>query len=450
MRQKSGTGKAPAEQVIKDIRRATRKQYSAEEKIRIVLEGLRGEESIAALCRREGIAESLYYTWSKEFLEAGKKRLAGDTARAATSDEVKVLRKEARDLKEVVAEQALELRILKKKHDRGWGRRRMRYPASEKLEIIRLVEQSHLSARRTLQKLGIPRSTFNRWYDRFLAGGVDALEDRRPRPNRVWNRIPEEKRDQIIELALNEPELSPRELAVTFTDTKGYFVSESSVYRLLKAHDLITSPAFIVVKAADEFKDKTTAPNQLWQTDFTYLKVIGWGWFYLSTILDDFSRYIIAWKLCTTMKASDVTDTLNMALQASGCDRAHVIHKPRLLSDNGSSYISADLATWLGDKGMDHVRGAPMHPQTQGKIERWHQTLKNRILLENYYLPGDLEQKIGGFISHYNHLRYHESIANLTPADVYFGRGQTILLERERIKHQTFKTRRLHHRGKAA
>jgi transposase len=114
MRQKSGTGKAPAEQVIKDIRRATRKQYSAEEKIRIVLEGLRGEESIAALCRREGIAESLYYTWSKEFLEAGKKRLAGDTARAATSDEVKELRKEARDLKEVVAEQALELRILKK------------------------------------------------------------------------------------------------------------------------------------------------------------------------------------------------------------------------------------------------------------------------------------------------------------------------------------------------
>ena len=114
MRQKSGTGKAPAEQVIKDIRRATRKQYSSEEKIRIVLEGLRGEESIAALCRREGIAEGLYYTWSKEFLEAGKKRLAGDTARAATSDEVKVLRKEARDLKEVVAEQALELRILKK------------------------------------------------------------------------------------------------------------------------------------------------------------------------------------------------------------------------------------------------------------------------------------------------------------------------------------------------
>jgi transposase len=142
MGQKSGIGKAPTEQIIKDVRRAIRKQYSAEEKIRIVLEGLRGEESIAALCRREGIAESLYDNWSKEFLEAGKKRLAGDTARATTSDDVKVLCKEARDLKEGVAEQALELRILKK-HDRGWGRRRIRYPASEKLEIIRLVEQSH-------------------------------------------------------------------------------------------------------------------------------------------------------------------------------------------------------------------------------------------------------------------------------------------------------------------
>ena len=114
MKQKSGPGKASADQVLKDIRRQTRRQYSAEEKIRIVLEGLRGEENISELCRREGIAESLYYNWSKEFLEAGKKRLAGDTARAATSDEVKALRKQAGDLKEVVAEQALELRILKK------------------------------------------------------------------------------------------------------------------------------------------------------------------------------------------------------------------------------------------------------------------------------------------------------------------------------------------------
>ena len=326
----------------------------------------------------------------------------------------------------------------------------MRLPGYEKLEIIRLVEQSHLPARRTLEMLGIQPSTFYRWYDRYRAGGPEALEDKPSRPDRVWNRIPDDIRERIVAMALEIPELSPRELATRFIDAESYFVSESSVYRLLKAHDLITSPAFIVIKAADEFKDKTTAPNQLWQTDFTYLKVIGWGWFYLSTILDDFSRYIIAWKLCTNMRADDVTDTLKMALIASGCASARVRHKPRLLSDNGSSYVSGDLAKWLEEAGMDHVRGAPNHPQTQGKIERWHQTLKNRILLDNYYLPGDLEAHIHRFVEHYNHQRYHESLQNLTPADVYFGRGQTILLQRERIKRDTIKQRRLQNQSKAA
>ncbi len=326
----------------------------------------------------------------------------------------------------------------------------MRYPASEKLEIIRIVEQSHLPVTRTLDKLGIPKTTFYRWYDRYLALGEAGLEDRSPHPGRVWNRIPDEVRDRIVALALDEPELSPRELAVRFTDTKRHFVSEASVYRILRAHDLITSPAFIVIKAADEFRDKTVRPNQLWQTDFTYLKVIGWGYFYLSTILDDYSRYIIAWKLCTNMKAGDVTDTLELALGASGCDQATVRHKPRLLSDNGSSYISHDLANWLDGQGMDHVRGAPNHPQTQGKIERWHQTMKNRVLLENYYLPGALEQAVDAFVEHYNHCRYHESLENVTPADVYFGRSETILSERRKTKHETMKQRRLINQKHAA
>ena len=139
----------------------------------------------------------------------------------------------------------------------------MRYPASEKLEIIRIVEQSHLPARKTLQQIGVPRKTFYRWYDRYTSGGLEALGDRPSRPERVWNRIPDKVRQQIIDLALEECELSPRELAVRFTDEKSYFVSEASVYRLLKAHDLITSPAFIVIKAANEFKDKTTAINQM-------------------------------------------------------------------------------------------------------------------------------------------------------------------------------------------
>ena len=136
----------------------------------------------------------------------------------------------------------------------------MRYPACEKLEIIRLVEQSHLPVRRTLDKIGIPRPTFYRWYDLYHCGGPEALEDGRPGPDRAWNRIPGEVQRKLVDLALEEPDLSPRELAVRFTDTEKYFVSEASAYRLLKTHDLIASPAYIVIKAAEEFKNKTTAP----------------------------------------------------------------------------------------------------------------------------------------------------------------------------------------------
>jgi transposase InsO family protein len=319
----------------------------------------------------------------------------------------------------------------------------MRYPASEKLEIIRLVEGARLPAKRVLAKLGVSRPTFYRWYDLYRRFGEAGLTDRRSGPGRVWNRIPDDVRGAVLDMALDRPELSPRELAFTFVDEKAQFVSESSVYRLLKAQGLIASPAYIVMKAADEFKDKTTAPNQLWQTDFTYLKVIGWGWFYLSTILDDYSRFIVAWKLCTTMKAADVTATIELALMASGLDGGS--KRPRLLSDNGSSYVAGDLATWLHDAGMTHTRGAPNHPMTQGKIERWHQTMKNRVLLENYFLPGDLERQIGAFVDHYNHRRYHESIGNLTPADVYRGRGAAILERREAIKRKSIAHRRLLH-----
>ena len=150
------------------------------------------------------------------------------------------------------------------------------------------------------------------------------------------------------------------------------------------------------------------------------------------------------------MRAEDVTATLDIALAASGCDHAGVRHKPRLLSDDGSFYIASDLAEYLEDKGMKHVRGAPMHPQTQGKIERWHQTLKNCNLLENYFFEGDLEAAIGAFIDQYNNRCYRESISDLTPADVYFGRGETILAERRRIKQQTIQIRRLNHQHQAA
>src|SRR5262245_3674286 len=448
MRQASKRIPESAEKTVRDIRRATRRHHSAEEKSRIVLEGLRGEDSIAELCRKEGINQNLYYRWSKEFLEAGKKRLAGDTAREATSDEVKELKAEARQLKETLAE-VLSKTACSKKAFSGMGRTLH--------EVFRIREvRDHRTggtvvALRTLAPIGIPRSTFYDWYSRYQEGGIEALEDGKPRPRRIWNKIPDKIGTAIVNLALEEPDLSPRELAVNFTDTKGSFVSEATVYRLLKDHGLITSPAFILMKAADRFANPTTAPNQLWQTDFTYLKVIGWGWFYLSTVLDDFSRYILAWKLCTTMTATDASDTLQVALRGSGLNQVKVLHRPRLLSDNGPSYVSSELGKWLEDNGIRHFRGRPYHPMTQGKIERYHRSMKNRILLDNYYLPGQLEQSIEEFVRYYNNCRYHESLDNLTPADVYFGRGQAILERREKIKRKTIEQRRrLHQQAIAA
>lgn len=197
----------------------------------------------------------------------------------------------------------------------------MRYSANAKYEIIRAVEDSALGISRTLEQLGIPKSTFYNWYDRYLTGGLDALADKKPSPRAVWNKVPEAMQKQLVDLALDEPELSPRELAVRFVSVHDYFVSESTAYRILKKHDLITSPAWIVMKAADSFHEPTTAVNQLWQTDFTYLKVTGWGWHFLSTIMDDYSRYIISWKLCTGMAASDVSATLKDALKAAGLSK---------------------------------------------------------------------------------------------------------------------------------
>ena len=251
----------------------------------------------------------------------------------------------------------------------------MRQSGSEKLETIRVVEDSELSVTATLRELGVPRSTFYGWYRRYKERGAAGLLDRHSGPGFCWNRIPGPVREQVVETALNHPEASPRELAWQITDTQDYFISESSVYRILKRCDLITSPAYIVMTASDHFQQPTRRVNELWQTDFTYFRVVGWGWYYLSTVLDDYSRYIIAWKLFQTMAASDVQDTLDVALQATDVGQVQVRHRPRLLSDNGPCYVSHELKDYLQRRGMEHTRGAPYHPMTQGKIERYHRSM---------------------------------------------------------------------------
>jgi putative transposase len=223
-----------------------------------------------------------------------------------------------------------------------------------------------------------------------LSEAFDGLHDKKPVPRPRWNAIPKPVRDEVLELALTRTDLSPRELSCQYTDEKRYFVSESSVYRMLKAADLIKSPAYVLMQAGDRFQHPTTRVHEMWQTDFTDFRIIGWGWYSLSTVLDDFSRYIIAWKLTPTMGATDVTETLDQALAITGVDQVRVKHRSRLLSDNGPAYVSGELRDYLKKRKLDHTRGRPYHPQTQGKIERWHRTTKNVVKLQHDYFPWEL------------------------------------------------------------
>lgn len=318
----------------------------------------------------------------------------------------------------------------------------MRYSQSERYEMIRLVENSELSARRVLREIGIAERTFYDWYGRYKEDGYDGLADRKSHAKRSWNRIPKREREKVREIALTYPEKSPRELAWYITDTKKYYISESSVYRILREYDLITSPQYIVMAASDKFKNPTRRINELWQTDFTYFKVYGWGWYYLSTVLDDYSRKILSWKLFTTMNAQDVQETLDMARELTYVDKVHVKHRPRLLSDNGPCYLSKDLKDYLDEHGMEHSRGKPYHPQTQGKIERYHQSMKNVIKLDHYFMVSELEEKIAEWVEFYNTQRLHESLGNVTPDDMYYGRQKEIFSERLIIKQKTLRNRK--------
>lgn len=322
----------------------------------------------------------------------------------------------------------------------------MRYSQGEKLEIIHMTEHSNLSIKKTLKELDVPRSSFYRWYQKYQVEGIDGLAAKKPRAKQIWNRIPEEVKDQVVELALIHPEKSCRQIAWLFVDEMGYFLSESSVYRILKGHDLVQSPLFEMIGAKEKFEKPTLRVNELWQTDFTQFRVVNWGWYYLSTVLDDYSRYILAWKFSTTMGGRDVKETLEKALEKSAMDKARVRHYPRLLSDNGPAYLSKELAEFIKHKDMQYVRGAPYHPMTQGKIERWHRTMKNVVKLENYYSPSELKAAIARFVEYYNKERYHESIGNVTPSDMYYGRAKEILSRRQKIKKRTLKERKRLHR----
>jgi putative transposase len=318
----------------------------------------------------------------------------------------------------------------------------MKYSQSEKMEIIRMVEESNLSVKKTLEEMDVPRSSFYSWYKRYLDSGYEGLASRSKSCRQIWNAIPEWEKERAVEVARQYPEKSCREIAWYVTDKMGYFISESSVYRILKARGLVTSPVYTVITAADKFEHPTTRVNELWQTDFTYLKVVHWGWYYLSTVLDDYSRYIIAWRLCRNMTVGEVKQTLDIAIAKTGIKHVHVLQRPRLLLANGSAFIASELKKYLDEQQMKHIRSKAYHPMTQGKIERYFRSMKNLILLDIYYSPEVLRTRIGEWVDYYNDHRYHEAIDNVTPSDKYFGRDREILAQRKKTKAETIRQRR--------
>ena len=316
--------------------------------------------------------------------------------------------------------------------------------AADKAAIIAMVTRSGLPCSRALAQLRLPRSTYYRWLKRL---SENRLQDKKGGSPIPWNKIRLEEEAQILTMAREIPELSCRQLAWRVTDTRNTYVSESTVYRILKREGLIKPAEIIGFKAAREYRRKTQRPNQLWATDCCHLKVIGWGWYYLVTVMDDYSRLILSWELKVDMAGSSLEDVVQQAVDFTGMTDVPMEDRTVLLSDNGAGYISQQFNEYLRLVGIKHINAAPFHPQTNGKIERYHRTLKGEINQVPYEMPGELKEAIRAFIDYYNYRRYHEGLGNVTPFDVYTGRHLEIIQKRTEVKSRTLQERKDYNRN---
>jgi putative transposase len=307
----------------------------------------------------------------------------------------------------------------------------------EKAAILSQVEGRFGSKRQALSELGVPKSSYYRW----RRGRTDSGKRRR-----AWNRITPGEEDKILAAAMESPELSSRQLAAWITDNAGFAVSESTVYRILRREGLVKRQE-TQLKAAREYHTKTTGPHQLWATDASYFRVAGWGYYYLVTVMDDYTRYILAWKLQKDMSANSLIEVVQDAVDATGMTDVPVEDRTNLLSDNGAGYLSRSFRDYLQLVGIRHILAAPFHPQTNGKLERYHQSIKKEVNQLLYEAPGQLERAIADFVDYYNHRRYHKALKNVTPADVLYGRREQILQRRKEVQIQTINRRRDYNRG---
>ena len=316
--------------------------------------------------------------------------------------------------------------------------------AEEKMKILALVNGSGLPYRRALAQLRLPRSTYYRWLKRQSEGRLEDKKGGSPIP---WNKIKPEEETRILAEARALPELSARQLALTITDSRGVYLSESTVYRILKKAGLIKPAEIVGFKASKEYHRKTKQPNELWASDCCHLKVIDWGWYYLATVMDDFSRFILAWDLKVDMAGGSLEDVMQQAVDLTGMTDVPLEDRTVLLSDNGAGYISQEFNEYLRLVGIKHITASPFHPQTNGKIERYHRTLKGGINQVPYEMPSELKEAIRAFIEYYNYRRYHEGLGNVTPYDVYTGKHHKIIQRRKEVKSRTLEARRDYNRS---
>ena len=314
--------------------------------------------------------------------------------------------------------------------------------AEEKLNVLRLAECSGLPKDEVLKKFDVPASTFYRWQRKFRLSGRVGLADVKTRKGPNWNQLGSDEREKILETATLYPDMSCREIACKIKDNCSFSVSESTVYRVLKKAGLIASHTRKTFPASNEYHEKPGRVNQQWQTDASYFKAVDWGWYYLISVLDDYSRRIIAWRLQKDMTADSFSEVVEFACGAAGIDKLDIEHRPKLVSDRGAALISGDFENYLEQRGIGHILASPYHPQTNGKIERYHRSCKEKVNLNIHETPFELEREIGAFIRWYNSERYHEAIGNVTPDDVYFGRRENILKQREELKRKTLAQRR--------
>lgn len=308
---------------------------------------------------------------------------------------------------------------------------------AQKTAILAQVETLARRKRQALAELGIARSSYYRW----RRGQSDPAKRKRP-----WNRITPEEEGKVLAVARQFPELSSRQLSAWITDREGFAASESTVYRILRREGLVKRQETQVM-AANEYHNKTKRPHQMWATDASYFRVVGWGYYYLVTVMDDYSRFILGWKLQKDMSANSLIEVVQEAVDATGMTDVPIEHRARLLSDNGAGYVSKAFRDYLRLVGMGHILAAPFHPQTNGKVERYQRSLKREVNQLPYELPSQLEQAIADFVDYYNFRRYHKALGNVTPADVLHGRREEILLRRKEVQALTIDRRRHYNQG---